>query len=83
MRKVSHRNIIGLRGLYEDADNVYLVCELATGGELFDQIVAKGYFTEADAAHIIRELLEALDYIHSLGTLFLIYIQKLKKELTY
>lgn len=35
-----------------------------TGGELFDRIVAKGSYTEADAAEVIKTLCQALAYMH-------------------
>lgn len=38
-----------------------------TGGELFDRIVQKGSYTEIDAAHLIRQVLEAVDYMHEQG----------------
>lgn len=38
-----------------------------TGGELFDRIVEKGSYTEKDASDLIRQILEAVDYMHSQG----------------
>lgn len=38
-----------------------------TGGELFDRIVEKGSYTEKDASHLIRQVLEAVDYMHEQG----------------
>jgi serine/threonine protein kinase len=38
-----------------------------TGGELFDSIVARGHYTEADAAQIIQKILTAVDYLHDMG----------------
>lgn len=38
-----------------------------TGGELFDRIVAKGSYTEKDASHLIRQIFEAVDYMHQNG----------------
>ena len=35
-----------------------------TGGELFDRIVAKGSYTERDASKLIKQILEAVDYMH-------------------
>lgn len=46
-------------------DKYYIVTELATGGELFDRICEKGRFTEKDAADTIRQVLEAVNYLHS------------------
>lgn len=37
------------------------------GGELFDRIVEKGSYTEKDAANLIKQILEAVDYMHSQG----------------
>lgn len=38
-----------------------------TGGELFDRIVEKGSYTEKDASDLIKQILEAVDYMHSQG----------------
>ena len=38
--------------------------QLATGGELFDRICDKGKFTEKDASQTIKQVLEAVDYLH-------------------
>ena len=38
-----------------------------TGGELFDRIVEKGSYTEKDASLLIKQILEAVDYMHSQG----------------
>ena len=45
-------------------DKYYIVTQLATGGELFDRICEYGKFTEKDAANTIRQVLEAVDYLH-------------------
>lgn len=47
-----------------DQDKYYIVTQLATGGELFDRICEKGKFTEKDASQTIRQVLEAVDYLH-------------------
>lgn len=45
-------------------DKYYIVTQLATGGELFDRICEKGRFTEKDAAETIRQVLDAVNYLH-------------------
>jgi serine/threonine protein kinase len=45
-------------------DKYYIVTQLATGGELFDRICDQGKFTERDASQTIRQVLEAVDYLH-------------------
>lgn len=44
------------------------VCaDSVSGGELFDRIVEKGFYTEMDASRLIRQVLDAVNYLHSLG----------------
>lgn len=63
----THPNIVQLLETYEDKSKVYLIMELVTGGELFDRIVEKGSYTEKDASNLIRQVLEAVDYMHEQG----------------
>uniref|UniRef100_A0A3B5L5J5 calcium/calmodulin-dependent protein kinase n=1 Tax=Xiphophorus couchianus TaxID=32473 RepID=A0A3B5L5J5_9TELE len=42
----------------------YLVFDLVTGGELFEDIVAREYYSEADASHCISQILESVNHIH-------------------
>jgi len=45
-------------------DKFYIVTQLALGGELFQRIVDEGRFTEKDGSQTIRQVLEAVDYLH-------------------
>lgn len=45
-------------------DKYYIVTELATGGELFDRICQQGKFTEKDGSQTIKQVLEAVNYLH-------------------
>lgn len=67
LRKLRHSNIVRLLETFEDKNKVYLVMELVTGGELFDRIVEKGSYTERDASALIKQILEAVDYMHTEG----------------
>jgi len=51
----------------DSTDTLYLILEFASGGELFDAIVKKGSYSETDAAKIIRQILEAIQYVHNHG----------------
>ncbi|XP_030835155.1 calcium/calmodulin-dependent protein kinase type II subunit alpha isoform X9 [Strongylocentrotus purpuratus] len=42
----------------------YLVFDLVTGGELFEDIVAREYYSEADASHCIQQILESVEHCH-------------------
>ncbi|KAJ3135406.1 calcium calmodulin-dependent protein kinase type 1G, partial [Irineochytrium annulatum] len=65
--RVRHENIIQLYEMYEIESKIYLVMELVTGGELFDEIVRIGKYTEADAAKMVTKILLAIDYLHAQG----------------
>lgn len=69
LKEVDHPNIIKLIEAHEDQKYLHLITELCTGGELFDRIIAKtqsdeGHFSEADAAKIVRCILDAIRYCH-------------------
>ncbi|KAF6217245.1 hypothetical protein GE061_001599 [Apolygus lucorum] len=67
LRRLTHPNIVQLLETFEDRQKVYLIMELVTGGELFDRIVEKGSYTEKDASDLIRQVLEAVNYMHEQG----------------
>jgi len=48
-------------------DTLHLVLEYVSGGELFDAIVNKGSYSEGDAANLVKQILEAIKYVHHLG----------------
>lgn len=54
LKNLDHPNIVKLHEIFRDKKNIYLVTELCTGGELFDEITAREKFTEGDAALIIK-----------------------------
>ncbi|KAK9917210.1 hypothetical protein WJX75_001895 [Coccomyxa subellipsoidea] len=64
-----HDNIVTLIGAYEDKQSIHLVMELCSGGELFDRIVARGHYTEKDAATLIRTIVSVVAHCHSLGVI--------------
>lgn len=69
LKKVSmgHQNILTLVDYFETMNNLYLVTDLALGGELFDRICRKGSYYESDAAELIRATLSAVAYLHDHG----------------
>lgn len=62
-------NIVEFKGAYEDQYSVHLVMELCAGGELFDKIIAKGYYSEKNAADIIRQILNVVYICHFMGVM--------------
>uniref|UniRef100_A0A8C7FBA4 Calcium/calmodulin-dependent protein kinase type IV n=1 Tax=Oncorhynchus kisutch TaxID=8019 RepID=A0A8C7FBA4_ONCKI len=65
--RLSHPNIIKLKEIFETPSEISLVLELVTGGELFDRVVEKGFYTERDAADAVKQVLEAVAYLHENG----------------
>ncbi|XP_039366838.1 caM kinase-like vesicle-associated protein isoform X3 [Mauremys reevesii] len=66
LKMVSHPNILQLIDTFETRREFYIIQELATGGDVFDWILDLGCYTERDASSLIRQVLEALAYLHSL-----------------
>uniref|UniRef100_A0AAY4BSU6 Protein kinase domain-containing protein n=2 Tax=Denticeps clupeoides TaxID=299321 RepID=A0AAY4BSU6_9TELE len=67
LRKIKHENIVALEDIYESSSHLYLIMELVSGGELFDRIVERGFYTEQDASTLIKQVLNAVNYLHTLG----------------
>jgi hypothetical protein len=59
-----HKNVLRLIDIHEDADNLYLVLELAKGGDLFDKIVGDGGFTEETACTYFNQVIDGLEFCH-------------------
>nr|XP_028568462.1 caM kinase-like vesicle-associated protein isoform X1 [Podarcis muralis] len=66
LKMVSHPNILQLIDTFETRKEFYIIQELATGGDVFDWILDQGYYTEKDASNVVRQVLEALAYLHNL-----------------
>ncbi|KAL8272027.1 hypothetical protein Esti_004151 [Eimeria stiedai] len=64
LKKLDHPNIMKLYEFFEDKGYFYLVTEVYTGGELFDEIISRKRFSEVDAARIIRQVLSGITYMH-------------------
>ena len=44
---------------------LYLIFDLVTGGELFEDIVAREFYSEADASQCIQQILDAVNHCHT------------------
>jgi calcium-dependent protein kinase len=64
LKNLDHPNIMKLYEVYEDRSHLYLVTELCSGKELFDEILTRGKLSETDAADVMRHLLSAIAYCH-------------------
>ncbi|CAJ2633971.1 unnamed protein product [Trifolium pratense] len=62
-------NIVEFKGAYEDKKSVHVVMELCVGGQLFDRIIAKGKYSERDAASICRQIVNIVHICHFKGVM--------------
>ena len=59
-----HPNIIKMYEFFEDDKRYYLVTEICKGGELFDEILQRGKFSERDGAVLMKQVLSCINYCH-------------------
>ncbi|XP_030545649.1 calcium and calcium/calmodulin-dependent serine/threonine-protein kinase-like [Rhodamnia argentea] len=59
-----HDNVIDLYDVCEDQSGVHLILELCSGGELFDRIVDRKRYSEAEAAAVVLQIARGLDALH-------------------
>ena len=65
LSSLDHPNIMKIYEYYLDEINYYVMSELFTGGELYDQIYKINHYNEADTALIMEQLFSAVAYLHS------------------
>ena len=68
MQKLDHQNIVKLYDIFETTHHLYLIIEYCRGGELFDELInctPSGWFSEREASQIIKQIAEALQFMHS------------------
>ncbi|KAH9254282.1 hypothetical protein BASA81_007672 [Batrachochytrium salamandrivorans] len=66
MKLLNHKNIVRLYEVIDTPDELYLIMEYVSGGEIFDYLVAHGRMKEKDARKHFREIVSALWYCHSM-----------------
>ncbi|KAK8966548.1 Calcium-dependent protein kinase 6 [Platanthera guangdongensis] len=64
-----HKNVVQIKGAYEDSLYVHIVMELCGGGELFDRIIERGHYSERKAADVTKIVVGVVEACHSLGVM--------------
>nr|POE65082.1 meiosis-specific serine/threonine-protein kinase mek1 [Quercus suber] len=64
LKDLTHPNIISLEKVFYSKHNIYILQELVTGGDLLSYIDKKTQLASPQAAVIVRQILEAVDYLH-------------------
>ena len=67
LRRIHHPNIIHLHEVHTTGAKVYLILELAVGGDLHTRLKAIGYFQESTAKSFLQMIANALEYLHRHG----------------
>jgi len=67
LRTLNHENIITLHEVYESQFELYLVQELCSAGELFDEITKRGKYSEKDASVVVIQIFKGLAHMHAKG----------------
>ena len=67
LSRVKHQSIVTLYEVFHTRSKVYLVLELATGGDLYDRLSSKGHFSEPLAKTTVTMITSGLSYLHQLG----------------
>ena len=65
--RVQHPNIVGLHEIFDTKDKLYIVMEFISGGEMLEQIVHRGHYSERDAAVLVRQIVNTVKYLHEQG----------------
>lgn len=66
-KRFKHKNIVPIYDVGTDGDQTYMVMEFVEGGNLRDLLRSRKKFTAADAARVVAEIAEALEYALKLG----------------
>lgn len=69
LKKLRHPNINSLVETFDTKYHLYMVLELLRGDELFDSIVQKKFYSEREAANVIRQVARACQYMHAQGVI--------------
>ncbi|KAH8052775.1 serine/threonine kinase [Aureococcus anophagefferens] len=67
LQKLDHPNIVKLHAFFDEPTMFYLVMDLIEGGELFERIAQKEFYSEKEARDLILILLQTIKYCHDLG----------------
>jgi calcium/calmodulin-dependent protein kinase I len=67
MKALDHPNIVKFVDSFEEEKFFYVVLEFLPGGELFDRLVQKTFYTEKEARDTVRVICEGIKYCHDRG----------------
>lgn len=66
LSRVQHPYVIKLEEVFRGVSKLFIVMEMASGGEMYDRVVAKGRYSEPEARQAVQMLLTGLAYLHTM-----------------
>jgi len=88
LKQLSHPNINRLIETFDTKNHLYIVLELLSGENLFENIVKQKNYTEYDAAHVVKQVARACEYMHPRGVIHrdlkpenLVYLDQKKEHI--
>ncbi|KAH7825449.1 putative CBL-interacting serine/threonine-protein kinase 8 [Monocercomonoides exilis] len=67
MKKLRHENVVQLIEVLTSKTKIFIVLELAVGGELFQKIAHAQHFTESIARYYFQQLIQGVEFCHECG----------------
>lgn len=62
---ISHPNIVRTYDIFDERDKIYLVMDYVQGGDFFDYMIKRGKLQEAQAKHVMWQMLQGINYLHA------------------
>jgi serine/threonine protein kinase len=81
-------SIVRLNDFFEEEDAFFIVMELLQGGDVFDWVAKKSRYSERDARELLKQLLTAVEKLHSIGMIWLkregsVYFHRVSRRLSF
>lgn len=67
LRRVAHPNVVKIIDVYQSSRFVYIILELAMGGELLQSVMEHGSYNEDDARYVFKQILQGVAHLHKNG----------------
>ena len=67
MKRVRHPHVLSMHELFESKSCLWMILELADGGDLLHAIKRHQVFSEADASFYLKQIFQAVHYLHQIG----------------
>jgi len=69
LKTLSHEHILVMHGAFQSRNEVIVVTEFLSGGELFEKVATDDYhLTEAECVRFMYQICDAVSYLHRKGT---------------